>query len=103
MDCLKTNMAESEFNVEHMGKELRLGRTQLYRKILALTDQTPSEFLRNIRLKMAARMFQEGHTNITRVMYDVGFNSSAYFAQCFRNLFGINPSAYIKQIQQSAK
>ena len=97
MDCMKKHMTESEFNVAQLGKELGFSRTQLYRKILALTDHTPSEFIRDIRLKMAARMFHEGHRNITRVVYSVGFNTPAYFAKCFREVYGINPSEYIKQ------
>jgi signal transduction histidine kinase/ligand-binding sensor domain-containing protein/DNA-binding response OmpR family regulator len=97
MDCIKKHMTESEFNVEQLGKELGFSRTQLYRKILALTDHTPNEFIRNIRLKMAARMFHEGHRNITRVVYEVGFNTPAYFTQCFREVYGVNPSEYIKK------
>jgi len=88
-------MTESDFNVTKLGKELGLSRIQLYRKFLALTDHTPNEYIRNIRLKMAAKMFHEGHRNITRVLYSVGFNTPAYFAQCFREVYGKNPSEYI--------
>ena len=97
LNCIKEHMTESEFNVEQLGKELGYSRQQLYRKILALTDHTPNEFIRNIRLKMASKMFHEGHRNITRVLYSVGFNTPAYFAQCFREVYGINPSEYIKK------
>ena len=97
LDCIKKHMTESEFNVEQLGKELGFSRTQLYRKILSLTDHTPNEFIRNIRLKMAARMFHEGHRNITTVVYEVGFNTPSYFTQCFREVYGVNPSEYIKK------
>ena len=103
LDCIKKHLSEPEFNVEQMGKELCLSHSQLYRKILAMTDQTPNVFMRNIRLKMAARMFMEGHKNITRVLYSVGFNTPSHFTQCFRELFGINPSTYIKQLGSSTK
>ena len=97
MNCLKMHLSDTDFNVDKLGKEVGLSRTQLYRKILALTVQTPSELIRNARLKMAARMFHEGHKNVTRVMYSVGFNSSAYFAKYFRGLYGLNPSEYIRR------
>jgi DNA-binding response OmpR family regulator len=103
LDCTKKHLKESEFNVEQLGKELHLSRTQLYRKVLALTDYTPNEFIRNIRLKMAARMFLEGHRNVSSVLYTVGFNTPSYFTQSFRELFGINPSDYIKQKAKSTK
>jgi len=66
MNCMKKHLSESEFNVEQMGKELSLSRTQLYRKILTITDHTPGELIRSNRLKMAARMFREGHRNMHR-------------------------------------
>jgi len=94
-------LTESEFNVEHLGKELHLSRVQLYRKLLSLTDYTPSEYIRNIRLKMAAKMFQEGYTNISEVLYAVGFNTPSHVTRNFRTLFGMNPSEYIKQYNKS--
>ncbi|MFH0757195.1 MAG: response regulator, partial [Bacteroidota bacterium] len=97
MNCMKEHLSESEFNVEQMGKELFLSRAQLHRKILAITDHTPGELIRSNRLKMAARMFREGHRNVTSVMYSVGFDTSVNFAHHFRQMFGVNPSGYIKQ------
>ena len=101
MACMKNHLSESEFNVEQMGKELGYSRTQLYRKILAITDHTPSELIRGSRLKMAASMFRQGHKNVTRVMYAVGFDTSVNFPQHFRQMFGVNPSEYIKQKSSS--
>jgi AraC-like DNA-binding protein len=46
---------------------------------------------------MAARMFLEGHRNVTKVLYTVGFNTPSYFTQSFKELFGLNPSDYIKK------
>jgi YesN/AraC family two-component response regulator len=97
MNCTKKHMKDPEFNVEQLGKELHLSRVQLYRKVLSLTDYTPGEYIRNIRLKMAARMFVEGHTNVTSVLYTVGYSTPSHFTQSFRELFGMNPSEYIKQ------
>ena len=94
---LKKHLTESEFNVEHLGKELGFSRSQLYRKIIALTDHTPNEFIRNLRLRMAARMFLEGQKNITRVLYTVGFNTPSHFTQSFREMYGLNPSEYVRQ------
>jgi DNA-binding response OmpR family regulator len=102
-DCTKKHLEDPEFNVKQLGEELHLSHTQLYRKVLSLTDYTPNEYIRNIRLKMAARMFQEGHTNITSVLYTVGYSSPSYFTQSFRELFGLNPSDYIKQKGRGTK
>jgi signal transduction histidine kinase/ligand-binding sensor domain-containing protein/DNA-binding response OmpR family regulator len=98
MDCMNKHLEDPEFSVKQLGDELHLSHTQLYRKVLSLTDHTPNEYIRNTRLKMAARMFLEGQTNITSVLYTVGYNSPSYFTQNFKELFGLNPSEYIRKI-----
>jgi signal transduction histidine kinase/DNA-binding response OmpR family regulator len=101
MNCTQKHLEDPEFGVEQLGKELHMSRVQLYRKVVSLTDYTPSEYIRNIRLKMAARMFQEGHTNVTTVLYTVGYSTPSHFTESFRELFGMNPSEYIKQKAKS--
>ncbi len=101
MNCINRHLKESDYNVKKLGDEMRLSRIQLYRKIIALTDYPPSLLIRNMRLKMAARMFMKGHKNVTSVMYTVGFSTPSHFTKCFRELFGLNPSKYIKQRTQS--
>jgi AraC-like DNA-binding protein len=96
-------MGNPDFSVEQLAKELHLSRVQLYRKVLSLTDHTPGEFIRNIRLKTAAAMFREGHKNITTVLYSVGYTTPSHFTQSFRELFGMNPSEYIKQHAKSTE
>jgi AraC-like DNA-binding protein len=50
---------------------------------------------------MAAKMFQEGHKNVTSVLYTVGYSTPSHFTQSFHELFGMNPSEYIKQKTKS--
>jgi DNA-binding response OmpR family regulator/two-component sensor histidine kinase len=96
LDCTKKHMEDPEFTVKQLGEELHLSHTQLYRKVLSLTDHTPNEYIRNYRLKTAARMFMEGHRNISTVLYTTGFNSPSYFTRSFRELFGMSPTEYIR-------
>ena len=98
MKCLEANISDSGFSVGKLGTILHMSRVQLYRKIIALTGHSPQELIRNTRLKFAARMFQQGYTHVSRVMYEVGFNSPSYFARCFKDLFGLNPSDYIERM-----
>ena len=101
--CIKEHLGDTDFSVELLGSEIGFSRSQLYRKILSLTGFVPNELIRNLRLKQAARMFQEGHSNITRVLYTVGFNSPSHFSRQFHSFFGMNPSEYIKQHGTSSK
>ena len=96
VDCIHAHIAEFDFGVDQLARELGFSRSQLYRKLNSLTGYGPGDFIRNIRLKQAARMLREGHTNITTVLYSVGFNSPSHFSKCFRAFFGKNPSDYLK-------
>lgn len=93
---VKKNMDDPDYQLEEMCSDLGISRSQLYRKLDQLTGLKPGELLRNLRLNTAAQCFRSGHTNISQVMYSVGFNNLSYFAQSFRKQFGANPSDYIK-------
>ena len=66
-----------------------MSRMNLYRKLQAITGQTPTEFIRTIRLKRAAQLLQDGKLNVSEVADRVGFSSSSYFTKCFKEQFGV--------------
>ncbi len=92
LNYINVNLGDPDLNVESLASELNLSRSQFYRKIKALTNQTANEFLRNIRLQKAKQIIEMGNNNISEVCYDVGFSSPSYFAKCFKNYFGILPT-----------
>jgi AraC-like DNA-binding protein len=69
-----------------------MSRSQLHRKLKALTDQSSSEFIRNIRLKRAAELIKKKFGNTAEVSYEVGFNSVSYFIKCFKEVYGKTPT-----------
>ena len=91
---IEKNMSNFNFDVTYLYNELAMSRTQLFRKLKALTGQSPSEFIRTIRLKRASQLLQKGFGNVAEVTYEVGFNNLSYFAKCFREQFGVSPSEY---------
>jgi AraC-like DNA-binding protein len=94
LDILKKNIGNSEYHVEKIGEELHMSRAQVFRKIGALTGSSPGDLLRVMRLKKAAGLLLTGDLNITQVMYEVGYQTPAYFARRFREYYGMNPSEY---------
>jgi DNA-binding response OmpR family regulator len=99
IELMKKKMDEPGFRVGDLCRELYISRTQLYRKIEALTGYNPGELLRLIRLKTAAAMFRKGHENVAQVMYEVGFNNQSHFARIFKEQFGLSPSAYLHRFR----
>jgi len=100
LEILNRHIAEADFNADQMSQDLNMSRMQMYRKVNALTGHTPMELMRTIRLKKAASLFENGHNNIAQVMYQVGFNNQSYFAKCFRRIYVVNPSEYLKKTVQ---
>jgi signal transduction histidine kinase/DNA-binding response OmpR family regulator len=96
MEIIEKNIGNSEFEVRQFEEEMFMSRMQLFRKIKALTNQTPGDFMRTIRLKRAASLIKQNFGNIAQITYEVGFNNPSYFAKCFKDLYGELPSDYMK-------
>ncbi len=99
IESIKTHMSESNYGPQEMQEDLMISKTQLYRKMKALTDQSAGEFLRNYRLKKAAQILSDQGGNITEVSIAVGFNSLSYFTRCFKEFHGKSPSEFLKTIK----
>lgn len=97
MDIIEKEMSNTEFEVGQLQDVLLMSRTQLFRKIKALTNQSPGEFIRTVRLKRAAQLMDKNFGNIAQITYEVGFNNPSYFAKCFKELYGLLPSEYMKK------
>lgn len=97
VDYIEKNISDINLNVDNLAQDLNLSRSTLYRKIKSLTDQSPVEFIRNIRLKHASAMLINESINISEVAYAVGFSDPKYFSKCFKTEFGLTPSEYAKK------
>ena len=91
---LEDKFSEPDFGVLEMQVALAMSKTQLHRKIKALTNESPGELLRNFRLKRAAQLLRQKVDSVTQIAYMVGFNNLSYFAKCFKGLYGVPPSAF---------
>ncbi len=85
---------EDDLSVAAYAREVGLSRGQLHRKLKALTDLGPREFIRSHRLHRAAELLRGRYGNVTEVAYSVGFKGLSHFTRCFREQFGITPSSY---------
>lgn len=86
------NIDDPELGVDQLAVELLLSRSQLYRKIKALTGLTATSFLRKVRLEEAKKIFNsDKNYNVSEVALKVGFSSPSYFTKCFKKEFGHLP------------
>jgi len=99
LEVVKLNMEDETFSVEELGSELNMSRSNLHRKIKALTGKSTTDFIRTIRLKEAAAKLISTNDQISEIAYKVGFNSSSYFIKSFKKEFNMSPGQY-KQVQK---
>jgi signal transduction histidine kinase/DNA-binding response OmpR family regulator len=92
---IETNISDSDFNVEKLSSKLYMSHATLYRKIHALTGESPRNFIRSYRLKRGAELLKNNYGNVGDVAFEVGFSSTSYFIKCFKEKFQQLPSSYI--------
>ncbi|MEM6633454.1 MAG: response regulator [Bacteroidota bacterium] len=93
---VEENMENSEFRVEDFSDHMNMHKNSLNRKLKAITGLTANAFIRNLRLKNAAKMLLDGEDNVAGVSYRVGFVDQRYFSRIFKHHFGIPPSKYVE-------
>jgi signal transduction histidine kinase/DNA-binding response OmpR family regulator len=90
-ECVQKHLDDEKFSVIELGHELGLSRSQLYRKVLALTGYAPNEIIRNMRLERAKQLLEQRAGTVSEIAFLCGFSAPAYFIKCFREHFGITP------------
>ena len=85
-----------QFTVDEFASLIGLGRTVFYRKVRGVTGYSPNEYIRVVRMKKAAELLTDEKYTVSEVSYKVGINDPFYFSKCFKQQFGLSPSAYQK-------
>jgi signal transduction histidine kinase/DNA-binding response OmpR family regulator len=97
VDYVNNNLRNSQLSVESIAELFHISRSQVYRKIKALTGQTVVEFIRSMRLKHALTLMDEKKYNLSEVADRAGFNSLSYFTRSFKEQYGKAPSEYLEK------
>ena len=95
IDYIVQNIADNNLNVEELAEAMNMSRSNVYRKIKALTGNTIIEFIRIIRLKEAIKLMGKKKFTLAEIAYKTGFTSPAYFTKSFKDQYGKPPSEYL--------
>ncbi|NIM15395.1 MAG: response regulator [Candidatus Aminicenantes bacterium] len=93
-DVLKENISDPDLNVDQLCKKMNMSQPTLYRKIHALSGESPTEFIRSYRLKRGAELLKNNFGTVLEVAFEVGFSTANYFAKCFKKKFHQSPSTF---------
>ncbi|WP_339708532.1 two-component regulator propeller domain-containing protein [uncultured Kriegella sp.] len=94
VNIIHNNISEPNFTIDKLVAELGMSRTPFFKKIKSLTNLTPNEFLKIVRLRHAAQLLLKTDLNISEISFEVGFLSVKYFRSTFKKQFGETPSSY---------
>jgi signal transduction histidine kinase/DNA-binding response OmpR family regulator len=101
MQVVEENYSSQQFGVDQLAEHLFLSRMQLHRKLKAMTDESPGDFIRRFRLKRAQQLLQTGGLQVGEVAYRTGFNNLSHFTKSFKEFTGTTPTEFLSLSQQS--
>ena len=93
-DYVEGNLDNADITVETMAEALGMSRVHLYKRLTAITGMSPSEFIRQIRLRHAEQLLSRSQLTVAEVAYRVGFNNPRYLSKYFKEQYGVMPSEY---------
>jgi len=94
------NLENPDFSIPQLHEELNMSRSLFYNKVKSLTNLSPIEIVRQIRLNIASELISTGKYKVYEVMFRVGFNDEKHFRQLFKSQFGTTPSEYLKNLKE---
>lgn len=90
---MDAKLDDAGLGVDYLCNTMAMSRSTLNRKLKSLLNISTNDLIRQYRLQKASQLMSSG-VDITTAAYQVGFSSPSYFSQCFKEQYGITPSAY---------
>ena len=88
------NMSRGQISLEEMATAMGMGRVPFFHKVRNLTGKTPTELVRDIRLKHACTLLVSTNVNMSELAINVGFKTAENFVNIFKEKFGMTPLEY---------
>jgi signal transduction histidine kinase/ligand-binding sensor domain-containing protein/DNA-binding response OmpR family regulator len=95
-DIIDQHIEETDLDVDKLAAAMNMSRATFYRKVKSISQLTPNDFIRLIRLKKAAELLKQKEYRVNEIAFIVGFRSSSYFSKCFFKQFGVLPKDFGK-------
>lgn len=88
------NMSRGQISLEEMATVMGMGRVPFFHKVRNLTGKTPTELVRDIRLKHACILLKRTNINMSELAVNIGFMTAENFINVFKEKFGLSPLEY---------
>jgi len=97
---IESHIADEDFSVQLLMKEMCMSRTPLHRKLKALVNKSANELIQSIRLQKASEMLKSNTASVSEIGYLVGFPSPPYFSRVFKQYYGHTPSEHSNSLKE---
>jgi signal transduction histidine kinase/DNA-binding response OmpR family regulator len=91
---VENNIANENFSVDDICREIGISRVQLYRKVKAVLGYNVNDYILSVRMQKAKYLLLNEDLSISEISFKVGFSSQAYFSTVFKSKFGVTPKAF---------
>jgi AraC-like DNA-binding protein len=88
------NMSRGQISLEEMANAMGMGRVPFFHKVRSITNKTPTELVRDLRLKHACVLLKRTNINMSELASNVGFVTAENFINTFKEKFGLSPLEY---------
>lgn len=88
------NMSRGQISLEEMANAMGMGRVPFFHKVRSLTNKTPAELIRDLRLKHACILLKRTNINMSELATNIGFMTAENFIKIFKEKFGLSPLEY---------
>jgi Signal transduction histidine kinase len=92
LEVVRLNIEKTDFGKDEFATAMNVSGSLLYKKVKAITDQSPTDFIKTVRMDYALELLQSRKYNVTEVSELCGFSSIGYFGRVFKKHFGKSPT-----------
>ena len=90
---VEDNYSDENFALPQLCQKIGMSRSQLFRKMQAVSDTSPADFIRSYRLNKAKTLLETTDLSVSEVTWKVGYKDLAHFSKSYLEAFGIPPSS----------
>ena len=94
LKAIEAHIDDEQYNADQLARDIAMSRASLYKKMQTILGITPTDFIRNVRLKRAAQLLADTQLSINEIASRVGFVTARNFSSQFKKMFGVTPSEY---------
>ena len=99
LKVIEDNYQDPEFGLPQLCEQMHMSRSNLFRKIKALTGKPTTHLIRSVRLQKAEELLRHNQLNVSEVCFEIGLSHPTYFATLFKEAYGVSPREYQEKHQ----